>query len=128
MTSVEPPAAAHPRVAEPRDGLPYHLIQTAGLPGWWRPVLGAFALVTALLVIVPVLLQVPFAIGYAAAGRPVVDSLTRLTDLNDPTPLGLAYLNLARAAAIPVTWLLLRVIHGLAPRWLASVRPRIRWR
>ncbi|MFL6151351.1 MAG: CPBP family intramembrane glutamic endopeptidase [Ornithinibacter sp.] len=126
MTYAEQPGAVEPPAAQ-RPGLPYHLIQTAGLPGWWRPVAGTFALVATLLVVVPVLLQVPFAIGYAVAGDPVADSLVRLTDLDDPTPLGLAYLNLALAAAIPVTWLLLRVLHGLPPRWLASVRPRIRW-
>ena len=27
----------------------------------------------------------------------------------------------------PFTWLLVRVLHGLRPRWLASVAPRIRW-
>jgi hypothetical protein len=79
------------------------------------------------LVVVPVLLQVPFAIGFAIAGRPVVDSLERLVELDDPTPLGLAYLNLALACAIPVAWLITRVLHGLKPRWLASVFPRIRW-
>ena len=32
------------------------------------------------------------------------------------------------AAAIPITWLLIRTLHGLKPRWLASVLPRLRWR
>ena len=40
---------------------------------------------------------------------------------------GLAYLNLTLAAAIPITWFVVRVVHGLRPGWLASVRPRIRW-
>jgi membrane protease YdiL (CAAX protease family) len=51
-----------------------------------------------------------------------------LLDLDDPTPLGLAYLNLVLACAIPVTWILTRVLHGLRPRWLASVAGGIRWR
>jgi membrane protease YdiL (CAAX protease family) len=50
-----------------------------------------------------------------------------LVDLSDPTPAGLAYLNLVLASAIPVTWLLTRVLHGLRPRWLSSVAPRLRW-
>jgi uncharacterized protein len=77
---------------------------------------------------VPVLVQVPFAIGLALAGRDVTDELSRLLDLDDPTPLGLAYLNVTLACAILVVWLLSRVLHGLRPRWVASVRPRIRWR
>ncbi|MDF1602877.1 CPBP family intramembrane glutamic endopeptidase [Nocardioides sp. YIM 152315] len=109
-------------------GLPYHLVQRGGRPGAWRPIVGVLALVACFIVVVPVLVQVPFAIGLALAGRDVTDGLTRLLDLDDPTPLGLAYLNVTLACAILVTWLLTRVLHRLAPRWLASVAPRIRWR
>jgi membrane protease YdiL (CAAX protease family) len=112
----------------PGEGLPYHLLLLAGRPGWWRPVVGAIALVVVMVGLVPLLLQLPFALGYAVAGRPVGDSLQRLVELADPTPAGLAYLNLVLAAAIPVTWLVVRAVHGMSPRWLASVRPRIRWR
>lgn len=111
-----------------RAGLSYHLVQRGGRPGWWRPVVGTILLVATMLTLVPLLLQLPFALGYAVAGEPVADSMTRLLDLEDPTPAGLAYLNLVLAAAIPVTWFLVRMVHGLRPRWLASVRPRIRWR
>jgi uncharacterized protein len=110
-----------------RDGLPYHLIQRGGRPGVWRPLVGMVALATSFLLIVPVLLQVPFAMGFALAGRDVTDSMERLIDLDHPTPLGLAYLNLALACAIPAAWLVTRVLHGIRPRWLASVFPRIRW-
>ncbi len=44
------------------------------------------------------------------------------------TPASLAYLNLSLAAAIPVVWLVNRVLHGLRPGWLSSVAPRLRWR
>jgi uncharacterized protein len=108
-------------------GLPYHLLQRGGRTGTWRPVVGIVAMAASFLLIVPVLVQVPFAIGFAVTGRDVVDSMTELIDLDDPTPLGLAYLNLALACAIPVAWLLARVLHGLRPGWLASVAPRIRW-
>jgi membrane protease YdiL (CAAX protease family) len=108
-------------------GLEYHLVQRGGRPGGWRPIVGVFTLAAAFLVIVPVVVQVPFAVGFALTGRDVVDSTARLVDLDDPTPLSLAYLNLALACAIPVTWLLMRVLHGIRPRWLASVFPRIRW-
>jgi len=123
-------AARWPDVSDPsvpREGLPYHLVQRAGAPGWWRPVVGTVGLVVIMLGLVPLLVQIPFAVGYAAAGRSVSASMQRLVDLENPTPLGLAYLNLVLAAAIPVTWLLMRLVHGLRPRWLASVFPRIRW-
>ena len=70
---------------------------------------------------------VPFMAYYLVSGAPFEDSVTALVDLSDPTPAGLAYLNLTLASAIPVTWFLSRFLHGLKPRWLASVRPRIRW-
>jgi membrane protease YdiL (CAAX protease family) len=109
-------------------GLPYHLVQRGGRPGVWRVFVGIFALVVSFIVIVPLILQVPFALGFAIAGDDVSAGLTRITDFDNPTPLGLAYLNLALAGAIPVAWLLTRVLHGLRPGWLASVAPRIRWR
>ena len=62
----------------------------------------------------PVLVQVPFAIGLAVAGKDVGDELNRLLDLDHPTPLGLAYLNVTLACAIPITWGINRVLHGLA--------------
>ena len=112
----------------PAPALPYHALQAAGRRGWWRPVLGTFSLVVLMLVVVPVLVQIPFAIWFAVSGEPIVAGMQRLLDLDDPTPLGLAYLNLVLACAIPVTWLLTRVLHGLRPRWLASVAGGIRWR
>ena len=112
----------------PEEGLPYHLVQRGGWTGVWRPVVGVVALVVSFVVVVPFLIQVPFAVGLALAGRDVADGLNRLLDFDDPTPLGLAYLNISLACAIPLAWLLTRVLHGLRPGWLASIAPRIRWR
>lgn len=108
------------------QGLPYHLVQRGGRPGAWRPIVGVLVLIVCFLV-VPILVQLPFAVGLAVAGRDVVDGLEEMLDFDDPTPLGLAYLNVALGCLIPATWAISRVLHGLRPRWLASVRPRIRW-
>jgi uncharacterized protein len=67
-------------------------------------------------------------VWYAATGAPLQDSLTRLTDVKHPTPAVLAYINLTLSLMIPISWFLNRTLHGLRPRWLASVGPRIRWR
>ena len=114
-----------PSADEP--GLPYHLVLQGGRPGVWRPIVGTVALAASFLLVVPLLVQLPFAFGLAVAGEPVLDGMEQLLDFDDPTPLGLAYLNLALAGAIPVAWLISRALHGLRPGWLASVRPRIRW-
>ena len=113
---------------ETRRGLPYHLILRGGRPGWWRAVLGVVILLIGMLIFAPVLWQIPFGIGFALDGQEVVSSVDRLLELDRPTPLGLAYLNLVLASAIPLTWFIVRVVHGLRPRWLASVFPKLRWR
>lgn len=112
---------------EGAPGLPYHLVQRGGRPGVWRPLVGVFALIACFVVVVPVLLQIPFAIGLGVTGHDVTEGIERMVDLDDPTPLGLAYLNVSIACAILVTWLLAKVLHGLQPGWLASVTPCIRW-
>ena len=116
------------RPSVPTAGLEYHQVHRGGRPGWWRPAVGTFARGVVMLGLVPLLVQIPIANGYAVAGDDLTASMRRLVDLDDPTPAGLAYLNLVLAAAIPVAWLVQRLVHGLAPRWLASVRPRLRWR
>ena len=116
---AQPAAAAGP--------LEYHLILRGGRWGWWRPAVGVLSLAVGSILVLPLLLQLPFLVYFAATGQDVIDAGTRLVDLDDPTPLGLAYLNLALASAIPLTWLLIRTLHGLKPRWLSSVRPRLRW-
>lgn len=109
-------------------GLPYHLVLRGGRPGAWRPTVGVVALVAGMLIVAPLLLQLPLLTYLGLTGDDLLGDLERTLDLDDPTPLGLAYLNLVLAAAIPVTWLLVRYLHGLKPRWLASVMPRLRWR
>ena len=107
--------------------LAYHELHRAGRDGWWRPLLGIITLAALLLVVAPLLWQVPVVLWFLASGQPLLAGVERVLDLTDPTPLGLAYLNLVLASAIPATWLISRTVHGLRPRWLASVLPRIRW-
>ena len=109
-------------------GLAYHRLQRLGPWSWWRPVLGVLGLLVAFVVVVPVVVLVVFTAGIVVSGADVTSTVERMLDTDRVTPLALAYLNVAIAAMIPVTWLLMRALHGLRPRWLASVAPRIRWR
>jgi membrane protease YdiL (CAAX protease family) len=109
-------------------GLPYHLILLGGRPGWWRFLVGIAVFAGGLIIVAPLLLQLPFAIWFALDGQPVISGMMDLTDFDDPTPLSLAYLNLTLAASIPIAWFVVRVVHGLRPAWLSSVMPRLRWR
>ncbi|QZY30893.1 CPBP family intramembrane metalloprotease [Nocardioides coralli] len=81
-----------------------------------------------MVLVLPFLMLVPFVVYYAATGQEVASSVTRLVDLTNPTPASLAYLNLALAGLIPFCWVIIRYLHGLRPRWLSSIAPRLRWR
>jgi membrane protease YdiL (CAAX protease family) len=106
----------------------YHRLQRLGPWAWWRPAVGLVALAGSFVLVVPFAVLAAFTIGIALSGADVTSTVDRMVDTDHVTPLALAYLNVAIAGMIPVTWLLMRGLHGLRPRWLASVAPRIRWR
>ncbi len=126
-----PPASPGAAPGPPRDLYPpleYQQTHRAGDRGWWRPVLGVLLMVSVMILIGPFVWLIPFIVYYGATGAPVGESLTGLLDLADLTPAGLAYINLALASLIPAAWLVTRWVHGLKPRWITSVGPRMRWR
>jgi len=106
---------------------PYHLLQRAGKPGVWRPIVGVVVVLAATFALAPVLFQVPIAAWFLLTGRDLEEGFSTLLDFDHPTPAGLAYLNVVLASAIPVTFLFSWLLHGLRPGWLTSVRPRMRW-
>jgi uncharacterized protein len=108
--------------------LPYHLLLIGGRPGWWRYVVGILVLAVGTYVVAPAVWLIPFMAYFLTTGLDLQSSTEGLVDTADPTPLTLAYLLITLASAIAVAWFVIRAIHGLRPRWLASVRPRIRWR
>ncbi len=97
----------------------YHQLHRLGRAGAWRPVVGVVLLATAFIVVVPLVVVQAFS---TATGQTSTELLE-----GDLTPVRLACLNVAIAAAIPVTWALNHYLHGLRPAWLSSVLPRIRW-
>jgi membrane protease YdiL (CAAX protease family) len=120
VTMTEQPVQSEP--------LEYHRLYRAGRPGWWWAGLASVPLAFFFLIFSSMVLVVPFLLGFLIAGEPVGDSMQNLIDLDHPTPLGLAYLNLTLAAAIPFTFLVVWVFHQLRPGWLTSVAARMRWR
>ena len=122
-----PPGPVPPAAGAGREGLPYHLVLRGGWPGKWRPVVGLVLLAAGMMLALPLLMIVPFAGYYLVTGQEVSTSVSALVDLTSPTPASLAYLNLTLAGLIPLTWLIVRYLHGLRPRWVSSVFPRLRW-
>jgi membrane protease YdiL (CAAX protease family) len=91
-------------------------------------VVGVLVMLGTLLVGVGIAALIPFVFWYVVTGADLSSSLRTLLDTDNPTPAGLAYINVALALLIPtaiaVNWLL----HGLTPGWLASVARTFRWR
>lgn len=110
------------------EPLEYHQLHRLGRPGGWRPMLGVPLLVLGTFVLAPFGAFVPIIAWLVATGQPVGDVLASITDLDNVTPLGLAYVNLVLATAIPVAIAINLALHGLGPGWLMSVARRIRWR
>ncbi len=108
--------------------LAYHRLHRLGRPGPWRPVVGVPMLVIGLFVLAPVAWLGAVIAWLLITGQPVGAGLASVTDLGKVTPLGLAYINVVLASAIPVTILINRLLHGLSPGWLISVARRVRWR
>ncbi|EON23132.1 abortive infection protein [Nocardioides sp. CF8] len=109
-------------------GLEYHRLQRLGRPGRWRPVVGVLLVVLGVFVLAPIGALFPVVAWLLATGEPVGAGVESVLDLDDVTPLGLAYVNLVLASAIPVAILVNLALHGLGPGWLMSVARRIRWR
>ena len=113
---------------QPPDFQPqYHELHRVGRPGEWRSIVGALLLLLLVFAVVPLIAGALFFAGLVAAGHSV-DEAARLLDVTaEATPVGLALLNIVIAAAIPLTFAVTWWFHRLKPRWVSSVRPRLRW-
>jgi hypothetical protein len=97
---------------------------------WWRPVVGMVLLAVGLLVAVPLLALPVLIVGVLIEGgsQGFLDAFLSAGTFKHLTPSGLLYLDLSLGGMILWTWGLIRVLHQMRPRWLASVGPKLRWR
>ncbi len=116
------PAFPH---AEPQ---PYHQMLRTWTYEWWKPVVGIMIALAGMLIIAPLVLLPVLAIGVALEGGPFWQSFQDAATLKVVTPATLFYLNVVLGSMILVTWFIIRVVHRMRPRWLASVVPKMRWR
>jgi membrane protease YdiL (CAAX protease family) len=117
---------AHPH-PEPRS---YPAMLRTWDYAWWKPVVGLLLLFVGGLIVVPMLLMPVLAVAVALQGgsgafdERFVASLT----LDSVTPASMLYLNLSLASLTLVSMGIVRYLHRLRPRWLASVLPGMRWK
>ena len=118
------PPYPHP---EPRQ---YHEMYRTWTYAWWRPAVGIVLLGLGLLIVVPLLALPVLIVGVLVEGgrNGFMDAFLSAGTFKHLTPAGLLYLDLTLGGMILWTWGLIRVLHQMRPRWLASVAPRLRWR
>jgi CAAX protease family protein len=95
---------------------------------WWRSLLGAVFGVSMFLILTGLISQVVVALVWVstAADRPYLSYFREAFAFQRPA--GMLATNLGIAVLIPISWVLMVTVHQMRPRWLSSVRPRIRWR
>lgn len=120
--------ARPPKPSFPHDRpRPYHQMLRTWDYHWWKPLVGVFAVLIGFVIVSPVVMLPILIIGAANQPGDFLDNFERMASLEEITPAGMLYLNASIAGAILVTWVIIRVLHGMRPRWLASVMPKLRW-
>ncbi len=122
-----PPPAPRVRAFPHEQPMPYHLMLRTWSYAWWRPVVGVVVAVLSFFVGAALIFYAVGAIYAVFQSGTFTDDFSRNLDVAKASAASLLALNLGIASMIPVTWAILRVVHRMRPRWLASVVPRIRW-
>ena len=116
---------AHPH-PEPRS---YPLILRTWDYRWWKPVVGLAAAIVAFVVMQFLLLPVlAVAVALEGGSGTFGDQFAAALRVESVTPASMLYLNLSLASLTLVCMGVVRVVHRMRPRWLASVLPGMRWK
>ena len=115
-------------VTDPGFRPEYHELHRVGRSGVWRSVVGSLLLIVLVFGLIPLVGGGIAIVVLMAGGKSASEAATVLDLTQEVTPTALALVNIVLASAIPMAWLVSRTLHGLKPRWLASVAPRIRWK
>jgi membrane protease YdiL (CAAX protease family) len=113
-------------VAESRS---YPLILRTPRYQWLQPITGIFLALCAFFLVAPLIGQLLTAatvsIDHHGDYQKALEDTLKLKPL---TWQGLLYINVLLALLVPATWLIVRYVHGVSPKWLMSTRPGIRAR
>ena len=115
-------------VTDPGFRPKYHELHRVGRSGIWRSVVGSLLLIVLVFAVVPLIAGGIAVVALMASGSSAAEAARALDLTEEVTPTALAVVNIVLASAIPLAWLVSWVMHGLKPRWLASIAPRIRWK
>jgi uncharacterized protein len=112
---------------QPPDGAAYPQILRGETYVWWRSLLGAVFGVAMFLLLTGVISQAVVMLVWSltAGDYSYVDYYREAFAYE--RPVGMLATNLGIASLIPIAWMLMMAVHQVRPRWLSSVKPRIRW-
>jgi len=124
------------QVAAPRPDMsfphpvptPYHRMLRTWTYEWWKPAVGILLVIVGFFVVTSMVYIVVAGVVAAFRSGSWIDNFMASADLSNVRPETLFALNLGLGSMILVTWFVMRVLHGLRPRWLTSVVPRMRWK
>ena len=131
MTEPAPPPAAVPEPAgvgvPPPAGAAYPQILRGESYVWWRSLLGAVFGVGMFILLTGVVSQAVVTLVWSLTSGDYSYADYYREAFAFERPVGMLATNLGIATLIPITWVLMMGVHQVRPRWLSSVRPRIRW-
>jgi membrane protease YdiL (CAAX protease family) len=107
---------------------PYHRMLRTWTYEWWKPAVGILLVFVGFFVVTSMVYIVVAGVVAAFRSGSWLDNFMASADLTNVRPETLFALNLGLGSMILVTWFVIRVLHGLRPRWLTSVVPRMRWK
>ncbi len=112
----------------PPDGALYPQMLRGENYRWWRSVLGVVFGLSLFLLLTTVVSQAVIGLSWALTGGPAPYPEYYSAAFRFENPIGMAAVNLGIAVLIPISWLMMAILHQVRPRWLWSVQARFRWR
>lgn len=112
----------------PAEGAQYpQILRNEGYV-WWRSLIGVALGLSLFLLMTAVISQGVVALFWAITASTTAYAAYFAAAFAFERPSGMLAANLGIASLIPISWLLMALIHRMRPRWLSSVRPGIRWK
>lgn len=112
----------------PPDGAVYPQMLRAEGYRWWKSVLGVAFGLSLFLLLTTVISQAVIGLTWTLTGGPAPYPEYYAAAFRFENPVGMAAVNLGIVVLIPISWLLMAVLHQVRPRWLWSVEAHFRWR
>jgi CAAX protease family protein len=111
----------------PPDGAEYPQILRGESYVWWRSLLGVLVGVSLFLLLTSVVSQAVVMVVWSLTSGDYAYADYYREAFAFQRPAGMLATNLGIAVLIPIAWGLMMGVHQVRPRWLSSVKPRIRW-